>query len=102
MPDGVGKESPGQNRESTTSDFMKHQILDEFHEYDPVEGELMNNRNLTTMHDKDLDEAHRFTFKKSGESSRRYEKRVFEDQDERQDQNNPNCIFDLNMNHQTS
>lgn len=78
MPDGLVKESPDVNRESTTSDFMKHQILDEFHEYDPVEGETENNGNPLGQDDDELDEAHKFTFKKSGVSSRHNEKRRFD------------------------
>lgn len=74
MPDLGANESMRHLRESMTSDILKHQILDEFHEYDPVEPEF-NNRNTLAKNAEDLNEAHRFTFKKSGNSSLHGEKR---------------------------
>ena len=56
-------------RESLTSDALKHQILDEFHEYQEIEPEDYVQRNSTQKGADELDNAHKFTFKKSTKNS---------------------------------
>jgi len=81
------------------SDVLKHQILDEFNEYDAVDTDTHNHRNENSKRNEELRDAHRLTFKKSEPTSiNQVESPKSSPRETGEDDQN---IFNLNINQQS-